>query len=354
MSIQAAVTHILPVTLIQRRRILPVPGRVVVRKGQKVNPTDVIAEAKVSPEHLLLDIARGLGVPAAKADKYLQHKAGDEVSEKDIIAGPVGFLSKRVVRAPRSGRVVLAGGGQVLLEVESKPFELKAGLAGVVTDLIEDHGAEIETTGALVQGAWGNGRLDFGLLGLLIKSPDDVLTHSQLDVSQRGAVLLGGYLEEPETLTAAAEIPVRGLVLASMASELLPLAARMPYPIIVLEGFGKIPMNPVAYKLLTTNERRDISLNAEPWNTLAGTRPELIISLPAPANTLMPNDAANFNPGQTVRVLSMQYLGKVGGLVNIRPVATVMPSGLKVPAADVHLESGEDVVIPLANLEVLG
>jgi hypothetical protein len=32
----APVTHILPLATVQRQRVLPVPGRVLVRKGQEV------------------------------------------------------------------------------------------------------------------------------------------------------------------------------------------------------------------------------------------------------------------------------------------------------------------------------
>ena len=85
------------------------------RKGQKVGATDVIARANLTPEHLLLDISRGLGVAEETADQLIQYKAGEQVSEGDVLAGPVG-MTKRVVRAPNDGRVIIAGGGQVLLE----------------------------------------------------------------------------------------------------------------------------------------------------------------------------------------------------------------------------------------------
>lgn len=346
------ITHFLPVSPIRRVRLLPAPGRVVVRKGQKVNPTDVVAEAKITAEHILLEVARGLGLPAAKADAYIQQQAGEEVGEGDVIAGPVG-IARRVVRAPRAGRVVVAGGGQVLLEVDSRPFELKAGIAGVVSELYEDQGVEIETTGALIQAVWGNGRIDFGLLNVLARSADDVLTPDRLDVSQRGSVVFGGYCKDPEILNSAAEIPLRGLILPSMASALIPLAEKMRYPILVVEGFGKIPMNAAVFKLLTTNARREVALNAENWDRLEGIRPEIVIPLPAPADLPFPKETETFSPGQQVRVLSAQSKGLTGALLALHPGPVVLPSGVRAYAADVRLESGESVVLPLANLEVL-
>ena len=64
----APTTHVLPFTVVQRQRLLPVVGRVTARKGQKVNPADVVAEANLAAEHLLLSVARGLGLPPAKAN----------------------------------------------------------------------------------------------------------------------------------------------------------------------------------------------------------------------------------------------------------------------------------------------
>jgi hypothetical protein len=346
------VTHILPITNIRRTRLLPVAGKVVVRKGQKVNPQDVVAEANLAPEHILLEVARGLGLPTHKADAQIHCKAGDDVGEGDVLAGPVG-MSRRLVRAPKPGHVVVAGGGQILLELESRPFELKAGIPGTVTELVDDRGAEIETSGALVQGVWGNGNVDYGLLSAVLRAPEDELTLDRLDVSQRGLVILGGYCADTQILSMAAEIPLRGLILASIDPLLLPLALKMRYPIIVLEGFGKIPLNSAAYKLLTTNDRRDVAVNAEAWNPLAGTRPEIVIPLPSSGYLPFPPETDVFKPGQQVRVLATSYRSKVGTLVAVRPGLMALASGIRSIAADVRFEDGESAVLPLANLEVL-
>jgi hypothetical protein len=346
------VSRFLGITTVRRFRILPVPGKVVVRKGQKVNGNDVIAEAKLAPEHLLLDIGRGLGLSPGKADAHISRQVGEEVSEGDVIAGPVGF-ARRVVRAPSSGRIVLAGSGQVLIELDSRPFELKAGLPGVVSELINERGAVIEATGALLQGVWGNGRIDSGLLQVVARSPQDTLSKDRLDVSQRGAVIVGGHCSDADALTAAEEIPLKGLILASMDGKLLSTAEKLRCPVVLIEGFGKIPMNPAAYKLLTTNERREIAVNAEPWDRLAGIRPELVIPLPAAGNIPILPEQDMFAPGKQVRIVSASQKGMTGTVVSLRPGLTQLPSGVKAYTAEVRFTGGESAVIPLANLEIL-
>jgi hypothetical protein len=346
------ITHFLPITTIRRERLLPVQGRVLVRKGQKVSASDVVAEARLAPEHIVLDIARGLGLSTKKADAVLQFQAGDEVSEGDVVAGPVG-IGRRVIRAPRGGKVVIAGGGQVLVEIESPPYELKAGIPGQVTELFTDRGAEIETTGALIQGVWGNGKVDFGLLTVLIDAADGAISADQLDVSHRGAVVLGGYCGSADVINLADEIPLRGLILSSMDSSLASLAMKVNVPIVILEGFGQIPMNATAFKLLSTNERREVAVNAEGRNRLAATRPEVVIPLPASGQVSLPLEMEDFSPGQQVRVISAPKRAQTGTLVALRPGLTVLPSGIRAQAADVRFDNGETAIFPLANLEVL-
>jgi hypothetical protein len=350
---QSSITHILPSVVFQRERTLPSTGRITARRGQAVKPTDVVAEARLRPEHLLLDVARGLGLTASEADHYIQRRAGDEVGEGDVIAGPVG-IARRVVRSPKSGSVVVAGDGQVLLELEGEFSELKAGYAGVVTDIVGDRGVVIESAGSLVQGVWGNGKINFGLLNVLAHTPDELVSPAMMDVSLRGSVVIAGYCEDERVLFSAEELPIRGLILASMDSALVPSALNVSYPIVLIEGFGNLPMNQDAFNILLSGKMREVSLNAEPWDRIANTRPEVVIALPEGVASEALRYSAVFTTGQTVRVISPPYKGMVGTLTNLLPGLSILPSGIRAEAAGVRLLNGDTVQVPLSNLEVIG
>jgi hypothetical protein len=121
--------------------------------------------------------------------------------------------------------------------------------------------------------------------------------------------------------------------------------------VVVVEGFGKIPLSPPAFRLLTSSEKRDVSVNGAAWDAFTGDRPELIIPLPADGDA--PSEVAFFQPDQTVRVQGAPYTGRVGRLVQLRPGLTRLPSGLRARVAEVLLDQVDLVDIPLANLEVI-
>jgi hypothetical protein len=349
----APITHILPLTTIVRERSLPVAGKVNVHVNQRVNPTDVIAEATFAREHVLLDVARTFGISPNAADKLIKVNEGDRLATGALIAESSGMIP-RSVKAPRPGRVMVSGGGQVLMEVGDTRIELRAGLPGVVTHVIPERGVIIRTAGALIQGVWGNGRIDNGLMVNLLEKPDDILTPDRLDVSLRGSVILGGQVRDEETLKVAAELPVRGLILSSMPSSLITHGYQMRFPIIVTEGFGALPMNSAAFKLLTTNNKREATVNAEHYDRYSGNRPEVIIPLPISNEPDEPNLYETFAVGQQIRMRRPPNAGMIGTIVNLRPGLSLLPSGLRAPAADVRLENSENVIVPLVNLEVVG
>src|SRR5512142_66509 len=261
----APVHHILPLTTVIRERLLPIKGTVLVRVGQKVSSADVVAEAVWAREHYFLDVARTLNVPADAADQLIRCKAGDQLLAGAVIAKGRGVMPK-TVKAPREGRVVAAGAGQVLMESGESRMELRAGISGHVTQVIPDRGVEIQTTGGLIQGLWGNGRVDTGVMINLADKPDTVLTASRLDVSMRGSILIAGEVRDEEVLRTAAELPVRGLIVGSLLPSLLGAAREVRYPIVATDGFGSLPMNAAAYRLLTTNTKREATLNAEAFD----------------------------------------------------------------------------------------
>ena len=348
----ASIVHILPLTSIRRERVMPVPGRVLVRQGQKVQPHDIIAEAILAPEHLLLNVARSLGVSSKNVQSLIQREVGEQVVEGDLIAGPVG-ITRKVLRAPVSGRIALIRAGKVLFEVEKPPNQLQSGMAGIVTDLVADRGAVIETTGALVQGIWGNGRMDFGLLQNNLEAPDGKLTSEQLDVSLRGTVVLGGYCDDPEALRNAANIPLKGLILSSMSASLVPLAKKIPIPIILLRGFGFRPLDSASYRLLTSNGNREVVVNAVPFDRFSGTRPEIFIPLSTQDEPSHPPETEIYEIGQKVRLANSFSPHSIGTIEYITDKPVLLPSGLQSLSAHVNLENQETVIMPLANLEIL-
>ena len=348
----SSVHHVVPLATIVRERQLPVKGTVRVRLGQRVSPGDIVADATWAREHVFLDVARTLGISGAAAERVIRCKPGESVAMGALIAKGGGLVPK-TIRTPRAGRVVATGGGQVLIEAGESRIELRAGLSGTVQSLIPDRGVVIQTTGALVQGVWGNGRVDTGVMINLADKPDSVLTPARLDVSMRGSILVGGQVQEAGLLRTADEISVRGLLIGGIFPSLLPVAREMRYPIVVTDGFGAVSMNTAAHRLISTNVKREVTLNAEVYDRYTGSRPEAIIPLPAPG-VAAPNEIAALAAGQPIRICCQPAPGMMGTILGLPDGLATFPSGLRAPGAEVRLENGEQLLIPLVNLEVVG
>jgi hypothetical protein len=113
-------------------------------------------------------------------------------------------------------------------------------------------------------------------------------------------------------------------------------------------------MNSAAYRLITTNAKREATLNAEAFDRYSGARPEVIIPLPAATPPALPHEVEVFAPGQSVRLRRQPAAGLIGIVITLHAGLATFPSGLRAPAAEVKLENGEQLLIPLVNLEVVG
>ncbi|HEY9075880.1 MAG TPA: hypothetical protein VIO61_05015 [Anaerolineaceae bacterium] len=347
----APVTHILPVARLHRARMLPAPGSILVRAGQKVNANDVIGRAMVDYRHLLVDVQKVLSLkPGTDVDALIECKVGDVIQKGDVLARRKGVFA-RYLRSSVQGEILSITGGKVLIQTIGTAVDLFAGFPGIVKEVLPERGVILEVNGALIQGVWGNGRLDNGVLISILKSPADELERGQLDISLRGSIVLAGHCSHPEILQAAGELGLRGLILSSCTSNLIQAASACRFPILVCEGFGKLPYNPVTYRLVTSNEKRDVCLNAVAWDSFTGDRPEMVI--PLPAEGAVPKETDTFNRDQIVRIQGHPYTGKVGKLVQVRSEMTLLENGLRTRTADVMLEDNQQVLVPLLNLEVI-
>lgn len=355
----APLIHILPLATIMRMRLMPIEGKIIAGVGQKVNPTDTVAEAVLGRKHLVIDAAQKLDVPQRDVAKFIKVKKGQQVAKGDLLAESQGLFGKEIT-SPANGTIVATGSGKIVIETGGAVFELQAGIPGVVTQTIGSRGVVIRATGGVVQGVWGNGKLDYGMMHSLMEGPEDMFEPARIDVSLRGTILLGGHVDTHKVFQSAADLAVRGLIVTSLNPALLQAAAQAAFPVLVLEGFGRRPMTASAYKLLSTNIKRDVSLNAEMPNRQnfvtsyqGNARPEVFIPLPVSQEPPEPREAETFAPGQVVRVVFLSKPGRQGTILHLRPMAT-LPSGIKANAAEVRLENGEQILAPLTNLEVVG
>ena len=187
------------------------PGEVVVRAGQRVEPGDVIAQSTFTSEPQKVDIAGDLDMSPAATAKKLLVSPGVHVEQGDLLAQRAGAGS-RGSRSPVAGTFTgydpVSGTG--LIAMPAEPVSVRAHLKGIVTDLIPYYGAIIETPATLVRGIFGVGGEQHGVLKVVVTSGDEPLTRDVVDARVTYAIVLGGSEVSADALRRMIELGARG------------------------------------------------------------------------------------------------------------------------------------------------
>lgn len=347
---ETQIYHTLGLTKIQRSRIFPGKGEILVKVGQKVDALDPVAQYLSDDKFLIVNVKKELGYEnLEEAKKSIKVKVGDKLHKGDPIAKSGGLFSRNI-NSETDCEVVNIIGTQIILRVSQSPKSILAGINSIVTEIHPYHGVVLETNGALLQGVWGNQKTATGPLLFKMNDMHEELTPIKIDVTYRGSILVGGYCKQPEVLEAVGELNLRGLILSSMSASLISKALQCNFPILLLEGFGTIPMNERAYELIKSNEGNIASLNTI-YNRSNAEKPEVVIQLAVEANPSSDNPILKKN--SVVRINSGAYQGKAAIIKKINETKSKLPSGIKTNCGIVEL-NGEDLIsVPLANLDIL-
>jgi hypothetical protein len=346
-------TQVNPLTTVRRERLLPVPGDVLARVGDRVDPTQVVACANLPGDFHILLVARLLDVPPSKVKRYLRVSVGDEVQRGQVVAKR-GRLFANSVRSPIDGVVTGRGRGRILIEAPPNPFEVRAYMHGTVRNVLHRYGVVIETTGAVVQGVWGAGGESWGVLKRRAKSPEEWLQARAIDPSCHGTILVGGAGLSGDVLERAQELQVRGVVVGGLPPELVSHVRKLPFPVVATEGVGTVPMSAPVFHLLTTNDGREASISGKTQSRWGIARPEIVIPLPAEVRPpTLTQPGTPLETGARVRLVRAPYLGAVGTVIALPAHPRTIETGARVLGAEVDLGQEAPVFVPLTNLEVL-
>lgn len=352
-------TRVTPLTRIRRERVLPVPGQVTATIGSRVDPLDSIGQTAGEGHLRPVPLARYMHLAESALPNYLLKRPGDEVAAREIIASRPELFGtlQRIYRAPAAGRVVALQGDWMTIELARVPMQVKALYRGVIVNVMPRLGAVIEAFGSLVQGVWGDGGEGYGVLKKIVDAPDALIAEDKIDVTARGAILLGGAGVSEQALRRAVQERAAGLVVGGMAPELQELVATLGLPTLVTEGFGEHAMAAPIFDLLAAHDGEECCLNSATRVRGGTARPEVFVPAISPAGAAadsLPSPILTAQPGATVRITFGARKGGVGKITEIPKMPQALESGVSAWGAEIDLGGGERVFVPWQNLELIG
>lgn len=328
---------------------MPVGSRPAVKVGAKVQPEDVLATRRPPTDGVTLQIAAPLRRPARSAAEYLVVRPGAMLQRGEVLARDGAGREVVVPDAclflgydPDHGTALLSPLGEeepILGHVQGKVARLTPSAI------------DVRVAGAVLVGVAGSGAAVHGRLRVSVDDGGDELRAGAIDSDATGRIVVGGSRASAETLTRARAMGVAGVVLGGVLDkDLRDFEATQQrrkevgggggdFSVVLLEGYGKIGMDPGVFGWLRRHDGKMVSLFGEAARLYVYDADE------PPTRRLLAR------PGDRVVGTRRPYAGAGGRLVRILPGQHVVSSGVSTRAALVRFEDGRTGIVPLANLE---
>jgi hypothetical protein len=359
-------------TRVLKERRLPLPGEVLVKKGDVVNADQVVAKTDLPGNVQPINIANLLSLEPADIKEFMLKKEGDRIEKDEPLARSAGLFGmfKNTYKSPVSGTVesVSSVTGQVLIREAPIPVEVKAYIDGTVTEVFPNEGIAVETKAAFIQGIFGLGGETNGELIMVCSGPDEVLTESHIDEGCRGKVLVGGSFVELTALRKAIQMGAKGVVIGGFdnqdVKEILGYDLgvaitgheELGTTLLITEGFGKIRMAHRTFDLLKSLAGKKASINGATQIRAGVIRPEVVIPLAkdeAKKDIEEKRASEGMVIGSQIRIIRQPHFGMLAEVTDLPAPLQKLPTEAMVRICKVKLESGEEVLIPRANVELI-
>ncbi|HXF93467.1 MAG TPA: hypothetical protein VNK46_11975 [Nitrospiraceae bacterium] len=365
-------------TIVRRKRLLPLPGTVLVNVGDAVHADSPVARAELPGKVQAVNVANLLGIAPDEIREYLVKREGEPVHKDEVIAEnkPLIKWFKTEVRSPIQGTIesVSTVTGQVLLREPPRVLELLAYIDGTVVEVHPNHGVTIETACSLVQGIFGIGGETWGEITVAVQAPDETFTPERLAPEFRGKVVVCGALCPIETMNKAKDIGVAALIVGGIHDKDLRAllgydlgvaitgTEKVGFTLILTEGFGTIPMAAKTFKLLSAHAGWKASVSGATQIRAGVIRPEIIIPSPVDRHRSLDGREGQderertregIKIGDLVRIIRDPLFGKIGEVSRLPPDLQKIPTESLVRVLEVRFPDGSTAIVPRANIEVI-
>lgn len=319
------------------------------------------------PKEPVVISAADVGMNLVRFAANLSVMVGETVEIGRVLVS-AGFRGKRPLVSPVFGKVtaISRSEGTITIKPLYQPTEILAHIAGTVSAVEPGASVEITTVGHLIQGVIGYGGERVGELHPVSRTGGD-LASEDLPEDVQGKVIVGRCGVSLAALKRCAEGGAAGLVLGCGDYDVLkeflaadPLqatgpSADCPFTIILINGFGSLPMADETYAELASLAGRTASLDGTTQLRAGVVRPEVIVPVAVEdqvsERTAAPTALA---PGMRVMIIREPGFGVIGRVKSLSSRPQPTASGALAPMAVVAAESdGREWIVPQANLKVI-
>lgn len=362
-----------PWTLVARKRLLPIPGVVLVQEGESVSSDKVVARAELPGKVHVVNVVNLLGILPEDLKEFMVKREGERVEQGQVLAEnkPLIKWFKSTVVSPITGSVetISNSTGQVLLREPPRRLDLFSYVDGRVVEVIPGQGVRIETTCAFVQGIFGVGGETWGTLVMVATSPQQPLEAGQLTSDHAGKIVIGGAFVGAEALQRAKAVGVKALVVGGMHDKDLRAllgydlgvaitgTENIGFTLVLTEGFGQIPMASKTFELLQALNGRKASISGATQIRAGVIRPEIIVPRGSEetinAAGLSGQVRAGAKIGDPVRVIREPFFGRIGEVAALPSDLLMIPTESHVRVMEIQFADGTKAVVPRANVEII-
>jgi hypothetical protein len=359
-------------TELSKERRLPLPGEILVKKGERVHAEQVVARTNLPGNVQTLNIAGLLGILPDEIEEAMLRKQDETVKKDEIIAQSKGLfgLFKSSVRSPINGTIenISKITGQVIMREPPIPVQVIAYIDGEVTDIVKSEGVIIKTNGSFIQGIFGIGGETIGELMTAVDDPDKILTEKEIEKDFAKKIIIGGSMVTFEALEKARKVGVKGLVVGGIEDQ--DLKRFMGYDIgvaitgseqvgltlIATEGFGELRMAQRTFDLLKSLAGQKASINGATQIRAGVMRPEVIVPLDSGAGSRKTADisaGSGLEVGMSVRIIREPHFGAIGRVKELPVDLSEIETEARVRVLTVELENNVTIKLPRANVEII-
>ena len=357
---------------IQRKRMLPIEGNVLVKINENVEAEQVVAETFMPGDVIPINISNLLSLPPKDIPECMQVQVGDEINVGDPLAQTKGIFGmfKNSYQSKYKGTVETISDitGQVILRGAPHPVQVNGFLPGKVIKVLENKGAVIEKEVSFIQGIFGIGGETFGELKTVCNSHDQLLTDDLITDDLNGKIIVGGGRMTADAVRKAVQIGVAGIISGGIddhdLKEILGYdlgvaitgTEKLGITVIITEGFGNISMAERTFDLLTSSKNAHCSINGATQIRAGVIRPEVIIGIDEVPEKVKKDGkrlTGVLEINYPVRIIRDPYFGQIGKVSALPPEPQFLESGTKTRVLHVILGTNEEVTIPRANVELI-